>query len=74
MRELSLDHLRTLVATADLGSLAAAAKALHLAPPTVTVPSPSWKSAWAGRCWCAAAGRWRPPPWAARSCPARGGC
>lgn len=37
MRELSLDHLRTLVAAADLGSLAAAASALHLAPPTVTV-------------------------------------
>ncbi len=37
MRELSLDHLRTLVAAADLGSLAAAANALHLAPPTVTV-------------------------------------
>lgn len=37
MRELSLDHLRTLVAIADLGSLAAAAQALHLAPPTVTV-------------------------------------
>ena len=37
MRELSLDHLRTLVAIADLGSLAAAARALHLAPPTVTV-------------------------------------
>ncbi|MGE0498429.1 MAG: LysR family transcriptional regulator [Ramlibacter sp.] len=37
MRELSLDHLRTLVATADLGSLSAAAAALHLAPPTVTV-------------------------------------
>lgn len=37
MRELSLDHLRTLVAIADLGSLAAAARALHLAPPTVSV-------------------------------------
>jgi DNA-binding transcriptional LysR family regulator len=37
MRELSLDQLRTLVAIADLGSLAAAAQALHLAPPTVTV-------------------------------------
>jgi len=37
MRELSLDHLRTLVAIADLGSLANAARALHLAPPTVTV-------------------------------------
>lgn len=37
MRELSLDHLRTLVAATDLGSLSAAANALHLAPPTVTV-------------------------------------
>lgn len=37
MRELSLDHMRTLVAAADLGSLSAAANALHLAPPTVTV-------------------------------------
>lgn len=37
MRELSLDRLRTLVAVADLGSLAAAAKVLHLAPPTVTL-------------------------------------
>ena len=37
MRELSLDHLRTLVAIADLGSLANAARALHLAAPTVTV-------------------------------------
>lgn len=37
MREISLDHLRTLVTAADLASLAAAASALHLAPPTVTV-------------------------------------
>lgn len=37
MREISLDRLRTLVAVADLGSLAAAARALHLAPPTVTL-------------------------------------
>ncbi|MDP9901643.1 LysR family transcriptional regulator [Variovorax ginsengisoli] len=37
MRELNLDHLRTLVAIADLGSLANAARALHLAAPTVTV-------------------------------------
>lgn len=37
MRELSLDHLRTLVAVADLGSLANAARALHMAAPTVTV-------------------------------------
>lgn len=37
MRELSLDRLRTLLAVADLGSFAAAAAALHLAPPTVTL-------------------------------------
>lgn len=37
MRELSLDRLRTLVAIADLGSFAAAARELHLAPPTVSL-------------------------------------
>ncbi len=37
MREISLDRLRTLLTVADLGSFAAAAKALHLAPPTVTL-------------------------------------
>lgn len=37
MRELNLDQLRTLVAVADLGTFAAAAKALHLAPPTVSL-------------------------------------
>ncbi len=37
MRELSLDRLRTLVTIADLGSFAAAAQALHLAPPTVSL-------------------------------------
>jgi len=37
MRELSLDRLRTLVAIADLGSFAAASKALHLAPPTISL-------------------------------------
>lgn len=37
MRELNLDWLRTLVAIADLGSFAAAARALHLAPPTVSL-------------------------------------
>ncbi|NRF67193.1 LysR family transcriptional regulator [Aquincola sp. S2] len=37
MRELSLDRLRTLLAVHDLGSFAAAARALHLAPPTVTL-------------------------------------
>jgi DNA-binding transcriptional LysR family regulator len=37
MREINLDRVRTLLAVADLGSFAAAAKALHLAPPTVTL-------------------------------------
>lgn len=37
MRNLSLDQLQTLVAIADLGTFAAAAQALHLAPPTVSL-------------------------------------
>lgn len=37
MRELNLDRLRTLVAIVDMGSFAAAARALHLAPPTVSL-------------------------------------
>ncbi|MBT9494316.1 MAG: LysR family transcriptional regulator [Paucibacter sp.] len=37
MRALNLDQLRTLVAIADLGTFAAAAQALHLAPPTVSL-------------------------------------
>ena len=37
MRELNLDQLRTLVAIADLGTFSAAAKALHLAQPTVSL-------------------------------------
>lgn len=37
MRELNLDRLRTLVAIADLGSFAEAARRLHLAPPTVSL-------------------------------------
>jgi len=37
MREISLDRLRTLVAIVDLGSFAEAARALHLAPPTVSL-------------------------------------
>jgi DNA-binding transcriptional LysR family regulator len=37
MREINLDRLRTLLTVADLGSFAGAAKALHLAPPTVTL-------------------------------------
>lgn len=49
MRELSLDHLRTLVAIADLGSLANAARALHLAPPTVTVQIAELESRLGGR-------------------------
>jgi len=37
MRALNLDQVRSLVAIADLGSFAAAAQALHLAPPTVSL-------------------------------------
>ena len=37
MREFNLDRLRTLIAVADRGSFAAAAQALHLAAPTVTL-------------------------------------
>jgi len=37
MREISLDRLRTLVTIADLGSFAQASRALHLAPPTVSL-------------------------------------
>jgi DNA-binding transcriptional LysR family regulator len=37
MREISLDRLRTLVAIADLGSYAEAARVLHLAPTTVSL-------------------------------------
>ncbi|MDP5237984.1 LysR family transcriptional regulator [Uliginosibacterium sp. 31-16] len=37
MREISLDRLRTFVAIADLGSFAAAARSLNLAPPTVSL-------------------------------------
>lgn len=37
MREPSLDRLRTLVTIAELGSFVAASRALHLAPPTVSL-------------------------------------
>lgn len=37
MREPKLDHLRTLVTIANLGSFVAASRALHLAPPTVSL-------------------------------------
>ena len=37
MRELNLDQLRTLVAIVDLGTFSAAAHALHLAQPTVSL-------------------------------------
>ncbi|MFA5663287.1 LysR family transcriptional regulator [Castellaniella sp.] len=37
MRELNLDRLRTLVTIAEQGSFVAAARALHLAPPTVSL-------------------------------------
>lgn len=37
MRNLNLDQLQTLIAIADLGTFAAAAHALHLAPPTISL-------------------------------------
>lgn len=37
MRELSLDQLRTLVSIVDLGTFSAAANALHLAQPTISL-------------------------------------
>jgi len=37
MRNLNLDQLQTLIAISDLGTFAAAAQALHLAPPTVSL-------------------------------------
>ncbi|QIL73071.1 LysR family transcriptional regulator [Diaphorobacter sp. HDW4B] len=37
MRNLNLDHLQTLITIADLGTFAAAAQTLHLAPPTVSL-------------------------------------
>ena len=37
MRSLNMDQLQTLIAIADLGTFAAAAQALHLAPPTVSL-------------------------------------
>lgn len=37
MRNLNLDQLQTVIAIADLGTFAAAAQALHLAPPTVSL-------------------------------------
>jgi len=37
MREISLDQLRTLVSIVDLGTFSAAAQALHLAQPTVSL-------------------------------------
>src|SRR5688572_31777381 len=37
MRELNLDEMRPLVAIADLGTFSAAAQALHLAQPTVSL-------------------------------------
>lgn len=37
MRQLNLDQLRTLIAIVDLGTFSAAAKALHLAQPTVSL-------------------------------------
>ena len=61
MREISLDRLRTLVAVADLGSLAAAARALHLAPPTVTLHVAELESRLGARLLVRGRGRSRPP-------------
>jgi len=51
MRNLNLDQLQTLIAIADLGTFAAAAQALHLAPPTVSlhINRPWWSRA--ASCW-----------------------
>ena len=38
MRNFNLDHLQTLIAIADLGNFAAAAQALHQAPPPISRP------------------------------------
>ncbi len=56
MREISLDRLRTLVAIADLGSFAEAARALHLHHPPSVCISPTWRRAWAASCCRAPAG------------------
>ena len=37
MRNLNLDQIQTLIAIADLGTFAAASRALHLAPPTISL-------------------------------------
>ena len=37
MRELNLDRLRTLVTIVEQGSFVAAARVLHLAPPTISL-------------------------------------
>ena len=50
MREISPDRLRTLVAIADLGSFAEAARALHPRRPPSACISPSWRPASARRC------------------------
>ena len=42
MRNLNLDQLQTLITIADLGTFAAAAQALHLAPPTVSMHTVSY--------------------------------
>lgn len=57
MRNLNLDQVQTLVTIADLGTLAAAAQALHLAPPTVSLHISNSHRAWAPPCSCAAGAR-----------------
>ena len=57
MRNLNLDQLQTLIAVADLGTFAAAAQALHLAPPTVSLHIKELESRMERRWCCVAAGR-----------------
>ncbi len=65
MRELSLDQLRTLVTIVDLGTFSAAANALHLAQPTISLHVSDLEgAAWAAPCSCAAAVAYRPRRWA----------
>lgn len=60
MREISLDRLRTLVAIADLGSFAEAARMLNLAPPTVSLHIADLEARVGGKLLSRARGRVQP--------------
>lgn len=62
MREISLDRLRTLVAIADLGSFAEAARALNLAPPTVSLHIADLEARLGGKLLSRTRGRVQPSP------------